>query len=250
MSLSQTVLGVAILLLSTGMLLIFRRPNKKRSPVALREIPAILGLRRMLGAAVEQGTRVHFGLGRGAIGSPDYGSTFATFDSLESITRFSLLADQLPVITSGDGTTSLLGEDTVRGVYRQEAAADKIPADCSRLTGVTPFAYAGGAIPVIASPDTSANILTGHFGVESGLMTTGNEANPSSTFGASDSIPAQSIFFNASENTLFGEELFALPAYLEQKPSLTASLLVQDLLRLVLVFGMILGAILVVAGIL
>ncbi len=197
---------------------------------------------------MEQGTRIHLGLGRAAVGNPNYGSTLAGLNTLESITRSTLFADQTPVITSGDGTTSLLGQDVIKAVYRKESTIDRVPQDGSQLVGVTPFAYAGGSIPVISSPEVSANILIGHFGVESGLLTTASQTDSIQTLGATDSLPAQSVF-NASEDTLLGEETFALPAYLDQKPSMLASLMVQDLLRLVLVFGMLVGVVLVIMGV-
>jgi hypothetical protein len=248
-NLGGSMLGAALVILSAGMLLIFLRPNKKRAPVKLREIPAFNNLRQILGAAMEQGTRIHLGLGRAAVGNPNYGSTLAGLNTLESITRSTLFADQTPVVTSGDGTTSLLGQDVIKAVYRKESTIDRVPQDGSQLVGVTPFAYAVGSIPVISSPEVSANILIGHFGVESGLLTTASQTDSIQTLGATDSLPAQSVFFNASEDTLLGEETFALPAYLDQKPSMLASLMVQDLLRLVLVFGMLVGVVLVIMGV-
>jgi hypothetical protein len=41
-----------------------------------------------------------------------------------------------------------------------------------------------------------------------------------------------------------------LPAYLDEKKPYLASLMVQDLLRLIVVFGLLVGVILVLAGVL
>jgi hypothetical protein len=248
-NLGSSMLGAALVILSTGMLLIFLRPNKKRAPVKLREISAFNNLRQLLGGAMEQGTRIHFGLGRGAFGNPNYGSTLAGLNTLESITRSTLFADQTPVVTSGDGATSILGQDVIKAVYRKESTIDRLPQDGSQLVGVTPFAYAGGSIPVISSPEVSANILIGHFGAESGLLTTNSQPESIHTLGATDSLTGQAVLFNSTEDTLLGEETFALPAYLDQKPSMLASLMVQDLLRLIIVFGMLIGVVLVIMGV-
>ena len=250
MNLGNIVLGVAILILSTGMLLIFIRPNKKRAPVTLRKIPAVENLRCILGGSMEKGTRMHFSLGRSHPGDPNYASTLAGLNTLELITRSTLTADQTPVATSGNGATSLLGEDVVRAVYRRDSTLDRVPAANSLLAGVTPLAYAAGTIPIVASPDTGANIFVGHFGVESGLMIPTDSNLEKESFAGSDSLPAQAVFFSSTENTLFGEETFALPAYMDDKRSNVASLMVQDLLRLMIVFGMLIGAILVIMGVL
>jgi hypothetical protein len=250
LNLGSTVIGAAILILSTGFLFIFIRPNKKRASIFLRRIPAVENLRRLLGASMEEGTRMHFSLGRAHPGDPNYASTLAGLNSLESITRSTLTADQTPVATSGDGATSLLSEDVVRAVYRRESTMDRVPAGNSQLTGLSPMAFAAGSLPVISSPDTGANIFLGHFGVESGLMVPSEPAREKESFAGSDSLPAQAVFYSSTENTLFGEETFALPAYLDGKRSNTASLMVQDLLRLMVIFGMLFGVILVIAGVL
>jgi hypothetical protein len=247
-NLGGTLLGAALLILSAGMLLIFARPNKKRAPISLRRMSAIDNLHGLIGAAMEQGTRIHIGLGSGSIGKTNYGSTLAGLNTLESITRTTLLADQAPIATSGDGATSLLGEDAIRAVYRKESAIDKVPLDGSQLSGVTPLAYAAGTLPEALSPDTSANLLVGRFGAEAAFLVPSEPVGASHTLGSTDSLPGQAVLFNATENTLVGEEIFALPVYLDQKPVMLASLMVQDLLRLILIFGMVIGVILVIAG--
>jgi hypothetical protein len=65
---------------------------------------------------------------------------------------------------------------------------------------------------------------------------------------ASDSLPAQAVMFGMAQDTMIGEELYALPAYLQAGAAHTASLRTQDILRWVIVAVLIGGAILKFMG--
>jgi len=70
------------------------------------------------------------------------------------------------------------------------------------------------------------------------------------TFAASDSLPAQAALFASAQDPLIGEELYAVPAYLDHKPLHQASLHVQDILRWAVIFTLIAGALLKLLGVL
>jgi hypothetical protein len=59
-------------------------------------------------------------------------------------------------------------------VVVQSVSPDRIlDPTTSRLTGLTPFSYAAGAMPVIHDERVSTNILLGHFGPEVALLGSG-----------------------------------------------------------------------------
>ncbi|MRR29644.1 hypothetical protein EG834_04820 [bacterium] len=111
------------------------------------------------------------------------------------------------------------------------------------MTGVTPFSYAIGAVESMKDSGTSANILMGDFGAEAGLICDGADNQKSYKLAGSNSIIAQSIFFALADDTIIGEELYALPAYLGVQTTHQASLRVQDVLRFIVIL-LLLGAVL------
>jgi hypothetical protein len=239
-----SLLGSALIVLGAGLMLIFVLPRRKAVLRALRPIPAVKRLRRAIGLAVEDGKRLHVSLGSASIVSPQNASALVGLAALERIAQISVISDRPPVATSGDGSIAILTQDTLQGVYRAGNAMEQFDPDRGRLTGTDPLSYVSGTISVIRREQVSTNILVGNFGPEVGLLCEAGEHSNAFTLAASDSLPAQAVMFAAADETLIGEEMFALPAYLQAGAAHQASLRVQDLLRMVLVGGLILGAIL------
>ena len=94
----------------------------------------------------------------------------------------------------------------------------------------------------------AANIYMGAFYAESLLLAeTGNAAGSIQIAGTAQ--PEQLPFFVAAcDYTLMGEELFAASAYLSHEPIMLGGLKGQDLMKVLIVFFVILGTILVTSN--
>jgi hypothetical protein len=241
---SDNLIGLGLVVLATVLMVFFTLPLRGRKPAVLRPMPAVRRLQRAIGLAVEQGKRLHLSLGRASIVGPNVASALVGLSTLERIGEISVISDQPPVATSGDGALALLSQNTLHAAYRAGNASDLYEADRGRLAGTTAFSYAAGAAQVVRSEDVSANILIGSFGPEVALMTEASDRQPAFSLAASDSLPAQAVLFATADETLIGEELFALPAYLQATPAHTASLHVQDIFRWILIVLLFAGAVL------
>lgn len=202
-----------------------------------------------MGLAVENGTRLHVSLGKASITSPAAPSALVGLTSLERIAQMSSVSDAPPVVTSGDGTLAILSQDTLRASYRIANAPELYDPDRGRLAGATPFAYTSAALVVSHDENVSANVLIGSFGVEAALLSDSEDPKNPFTLAASESLAAQSVFYATAKEPLIGEELFALPAYLQAGASHYASLKVQDILRWILILLMLGGAFLNLIGV-
>ena len=240
----DNLIGLVVVLVSAGLIALYTFPRRNRKPGTLRSMPAFSRLQRALGLAVEQGKRLHLSLGRSSILSATSASALVGLSTLERIAQVSIISDQPPVATSGDGSLALLSQDTLRAAYRISNASDQYEADRGRLTGPTPFSFAAGALPIIRSEDAATNILIGNFGPEVALMTDTSDRQKAFVMAASDSLSAQAVMYATAEETLIGEELFAIPAYMQAGPVYQASLRVQDIIRWVIVAALVVGAIL------
>ena len=116
------------------------------------------------------------------------------------------------------------------------------------MTGLSPFAYAAGTIPISRDDNISANIIIGDLGPEAALVAEGADRQDTSLISASDNLTAQSIFYAASQDPLIGEELFASGAYVGAGLSHEASLNVQDVLRWILIVAILGGSLLKLIG--
>jgi hypothetical protein len=134
--------------------------------------------------------------------------------------------------------------------FQEATGGAHFDASGARLTGLTPFSYAAGTIPVLRDEHISANILLGSFGVEAALLADASERENGFLMAASDSLPAQAVLYASAREPLIGEELYAVSEYVNHTPMHAASLSVQDILRWVIIASMLLGAILKLAGVL
>jgi hypothetical protein len=242
------LLSFGVVFVSAGLMLGLSLLRRK-SPPAFREIPAYTHLRQAVGRVVEDGSRLHVSLGRGALITPQSASALAGLTLLRRLADLTSASDQPPIATSGDATLAILSQDTLRAASEATGLVNYDPT-AGRLTGLTPFSYAAGAIPAIRDENVSANVLIGNFGVEAALLTDATERTNTFSLAASDNLAAQAVMYANVQEPLIGEELYAAGAYMEAGPMHTSSLTVQDLLRWTIIITILAGALLKLAGIL
>ncbi len=235
------LLALAAILL---LLFIFLR---RRSPGSFRVIEAYERLNRSVGLAVENGTRLHISLGRGNLFTVRGASALAGLAMLRRLAERTSVSDRPPIATSGDATLAILSQDTLQAGYRAAGAEEQYRFTTGRLTGLTPFSYAAGALPTIHDESVSTNIVLGDLGAEAALLTEASDRENANLIAASDNLSAQSIFYAAAQEPLIGEELFAAGAYVGAGAAHEASLHVQDVLRWLIILGMLLGSLFTLA---
>lgn len=241
------MLALGLLVLATILLLALTL-WRRRSPASFRSIDAYERLNRSVGLAVENGSRLHISLGRGNLLTARGGSALAGLAMLRRLAERTSVSDRPPVVTSGDASLAILSQDTLQSGYRAAGAEEQYRFSTGRLTGLTPFSYAAGALPTIHDENVSANIIVGDLGTESALLAEASDRENASLIAASDNLSAQSVFYASAQEPLIGEELFAAGTYVGAGASHDASLNVQDILRWLIILAMILGVGLKILG--
>ncbi|MCA1900392.1 MAG: hypothetical protein LDL50_06765 [Chloroflexi bacterium] len=215
---------------------------KRKSPLRMRGIPALLSLRRALGLSVEDGTRLHISLGSASPLDGRGTSALAGLAALRRIAEHAAASDAPPVASAGDPALGLLSQDTMQAGYKTAGAEGLYAQDTGRAAGLTPFGYAAGAMHISPNENVSANILLGHFGPEAALIADAAERSGAVLIGASDNLTGQAVLFASAREALIGEELFAAGASLEAGAFHAASLTLQDLLRWLIILALAGGA--------
>ena len=222
---------------------------KRKSPAKIREIGALTHLYRVLGLSVEDGTRLHISLGSGSLFNARGGSALAGLAMLRHIAERTSVGDRPSIASAGDSTLGLLAQDTLQAGYQAAGVEDLYIHTTGRVTGLSPFGYAAGAMNISKNENVSANIMIGRFGPEVALLTDASDRENVGIIGASDDLVGQSVLFANTQDILIGEELFAAGAYLGAGASHVASLTVQDILRWLVIFALLGGAFARFAGI-
>jgi hypothetical protein len=238
-----------VIFLAAALLLLVFTFLRRRSPAVFRRIEAYERLNRAIGLAVEGGTRLHVSIGRGNLFTARGGSALAALAMLRRLSEQTSLSDQPPVVTSGDASLAILSQDTLQSGFRAAGAEDQYRFTDGRLTGLTPFAFAAGTMPVMRDENVSANLVIGDLGSEAALLADAAEGENTDLIASSDNLSAQSILYASSQEPLIGEELFAAGAYLGAGATHDASLQAQDILRWLIILAILGGAALKFLGI-
>lgn len=246
----EHIVGLMVVLAAGGLILAFAVLRRFSPQYTLRPMRAFQELQRALGLAIEDGKRLHVSLGRSSMLEPSNASALVGLSTLERVSQMGMISDRPPIATSGDATLAVLSRDTLHASYKAAGIPDQYQPFRGRLTGVTPYSYIAGAFPLIHAEQVSAHIFSGNFGPEIGLLSEAASREKAFVLGASDSLPAQAVLLATTPEPLIGEELFAIPAYLDGGSIHQASLRTQDILRWILVGVLIGGSVLKILGIL
>ncbi|GAB4540405.1 MAG: hypothetical protein Fur002_07000 [Anaerolineales bacterium] len=215
---------------------------KRKAPLHVREIPALKRLSDAIGLSIEEGSRLHISLGRGSLLSARGGSALAGLAFLRHVVEKTSVSDKPSVASAGEPAIGLLTQDTIQAGYHAAGADELYVPTTGRVTGLSPFSYAAGAMHITSNENVSANILIGRFGAEAALLAESSDRANVLLVGASDDLTGQAALFASSQDALIGEELFAAGAYLGAGAAHHASLALQDLLRWLLIVALIAGA--------
>ena len=231
----MTIPAPVILALTLFLILLFSVWGKDDPRRAFRTIPAFQRLQRSIELSVEDGSRLQIGLGRGGLLGPQSAAAFAGLTLLRQVAEIAADSDQPPLATTGDGSLMVLAQDVLRLTYRRLSIRDQYHHRLAQTTGITPFSYAAGTLPLLLDRSISASALVGSFGNEAALITTGAQRSRGFTLAGSDNLAAQAALFVTAEEPLIGEELYAGGAYTNAGNAHQASLRAQDVLRWLLI---------------
>jgi len=247
---AATTVGILIVLVSVVLIIFFSiKPVRNKLPAVFRRIPAILKFKRAVGVAVEEGTGIHVAIGKASLLQPSSTSAFIGLSTLSRVGQLSGASDTPPISTSGDGSLAVMSQDVLISAARETGTAQLYHPDQGQLAGITPLSYVAGVLNVIQDPGIKTNVFIGNFGPEAGFLTAASEEKGAFTMAASDNIAAQAVFYATAGEPLIGEELYAVPAYLQSSPFHMASLRMQDILRWGIVAVLVGGAVLKLAGV-
>ena len=230
------VIGLALTLLI--LFALFGKSTRR----TIRTIKAFRELRRTIELSVEDGSRLQISLGGGGLLGAESAAAFAGLSLLRQVANIAADSDQPPVATTGDGMLLLLAQDTLRHTYRRLDISDQYHLRLARATGLTPFSYAAGTLPLILDRSVSASALVGSFGEDVGLITAASQQAGAFSLGGSGTMNGQALLFGSAQEPLIGEEVFATGAYMDAGAAHQASLRAQDVLRWLIIIALMLTA--------
>lgn len=242
-------LGLAVAALS-GLFLFLLGRFRRAGSARLRAVPGLARMHRAFGLSVEDGTRLLVGLGGQSLLTQNAGAALAGLSLLRELSQKASVSDRPPVAVAGEAALALLSQDTLHAGYRAVGAGEFYQPVTGRLAGMTAFSSAAATIPMLEDENVSLAALLGNFGVEAGLLSDAAERSHVLLIGATSDPAGQSVLYASAPEALIGEELFAAPAYLAGAPGVAANLILHDILRWLIIVGLLLGLALRLIGVL
>jgi hypothetical protein len=217
-----------------------------RSPT-LRALRPLTRLRGLIGQSAESGRRLHYSPGSGGLNDqPGAAETLSSLTTLGEISRGTARSGASLEISANDTLTYLAAGDVSEVAFTEAGRPDDFSRDDVHfVTQQDRLAYIAGVESSLATEATAGTVLLGRFDAEYLLAgeTASRLAIPQIAGSSRVEAMPLMVLSAGEEETLLGEEIYAVPAYLDHRPALLASLRAQDALRLLVIVAIIVGVI-------
>ena len=241
----QTALPLGIILLAAVLLAVQVRRVRGQGLQMVRPAPFDV-LARQAGEAIESGRQLHVSLGRGGLHQIHLPATAAAQEALDHLVKRSSVGGIPPQVTLGEATLLPIAQESIQSAYVRADRLGQYPIESAQFVASSahPYVYGVGSGEVIRHGQVGSSAVLGHVGVEMAFMgEAGQRANVVQVLG-SDDPTGMAIATAYTPHALLGETMLATGAALSKRPSHTASLLVQNLLRAALVLAILVFALL------
>ncbi|HET7089180.1 MAG TPA: DUF6754 domain-containing protein [Anaerolineae bacterium] len=243
----QLLLQIALVVIALSLpiaMLVFSTSARRARVPQMRPLSAFDVLRGQVGRGIETGRPAHISIGVGGIVGDDTLVTLAGASIVDSLAPEAAETGAAPTVTVADGAAMILAQDTLRRPYaRRGDLAGYDPRDV-QLLGMQPFQYAAGAMDFLAHAQPVSNVMVGAFGPEAGLIVEEGVKQGLTQVAGSTDARSLAVLFPSANHLLVGEEVFAAPAYLDQRPGHIARLQAQDLVRFIVAAVIVIWSIL------
>lgn len=224
------LLVLLLVALTVTLLLLILRRIRNGASIGLRRLAAYEALRQQPALTVESGKRFHLTPGRADVHTPQSPASVAGLGALSELARESGPA---PIVTVGAPTLLPAAQGAVRRRYEATGRSSEVRLGDTHFLAARdfPFVYGAGATVLIGQPEVGGSVALGHVGSEMALLAEAGQRQNVEQILGSDDPTAMAVATMFTPHAVWGEELFAARAYLNESPLQLASLRTQDVLR-------------------
>lgn len=243
------VMALGLVLVAVIAFAIYGMRYRNQSPPT-RPVPVFHSLADEVGRVAEEGASIHVALGNGSIVGDDAMTSVAALQGLSGLLDLSAVYDTPPLITTSDPTLYLLASDWMRRAYTRLGSADLFKSAAVQFTAPSPITYAAMAATYLSDGGIGSNVVLGAFTQEATLLTTAAERRGIHSCGGTTSPQGLGALYPAldQEQLVMGEDMFAGGVAVLQRSSALASLAAQDVLRWLVIIGILGTALISLAG--
>jgi len=203
----------------------------------IRRIPGLSAIEEAVGRATEMGRPIFFSPGLDGISIV----TLQALAILSYTVRLAATQGARVIVGLRDPTVLPVAEESVREAYTAVGRSEDHRPEDVRFVSDDQFAYALGTVGLMRREKVATNFFFGGFYAEALILTENGQAlGALQVAGCPD--PTQIPFFIATcDYVVIGDEYYAATAYLTREPTLTGSLVGQDISKGVIIALIVLG---------
>ena len=244
------MMALGVVLVAAIAFAIYGMRYRNQSPPT-RSVPVFPSLADEVGRVAEEGAAIHVALGNGSLIGEDAMTSVAALQGLSALIDLSAVYDTPPLITTSDPTLYLLAGDWMRRAYTRLGSADLYKSAAVQFTATSPITYAAMAATYVSDSGIGSNIVLGAFTQEATLLTTAAEKRSIHSSGGTTLPQGLGALYPAldQEQLVMGEDMFAGSAAVSQSSAGSASLWAQNVLRWLVIAGILGGVLMSLAGI-
>jgi len=212
-----------------------RNPN-----IFLRKIPGIDAVDEAVGRATEMGKPILYTTGYYDIQEL---SCICSVNILAHVAKKVAQYDSRLIVPCKWPVAMTVCQEVVREAYINAGRPDAFNINDIFFVAGEQFSYTIGVDSIMVRERPAANFFLGTFAAEALILAETGASTGAIQIAGTDSNYQIPFFVVACDYCLIGEELYAASAYLARNPKLIGSLKAQDAGKMILFFGIILGAI-------
>jgi hypothetical protein len=223
-----------------GLVLYFLWSARSGRALFIRRIPGIDAIEEAVGRATEMGRPVLYVPG---IQDIDDIQTMASLTILESVARTTAQYDTKIIVPTNYPVVFTLAQEMVKNGYLQAGRPEAYDPNSVRYVTTEQFAYVAAINGIILRDRPAANLYLGPFFAESLILAETGFATKAIQVAGTANIHQLPFMVVACDYTLIGEELYAASAYLSKEPRLLSTLKGSDIMKVLVIAIVLLGAV-------
>ncbi len=241
---SSQLIALSIALISGVALSIYGILSKSilkgRNVVETKASSGLHILSNEVGRVAEEGTAIHITLGNGGIVSDNALTSIAALQGLSTLLDLAAAYDTPPLMTTGDPTLYLLADNRLRKAYARLGNLTLYRPNFVQFATSTAAGYAAVAAQQLSLNKVGTNIMLGTFDQEISLVSDAADKRGIKSYGGSTSPQGLAALYPAIGNKelILGEQLFEVESE-RQRSAYAASLWAQDILRWLVIAGIL-----------
>jgi len=198
----------------------------------------------MVGEAVEADRPLHLSLGHVGLGGDNTVLSLAVAELAYQAARRAAIGATAPIVTVSNPSALPLAQDTLRRAYFTRERIVPYSGSQARWypSNSQTLAFAAALTATMGDDRVAGNVLAGSFGPELALVLEQAQRRRIPTIATSTSLDGQAVAYAMADFPLLGEEVFAAGGYLGESAGQTAVVVTLDVLRWLLILGILIPA--------